>query len=207
MPALTRRRQNPDGNHRLTAAVGVLLLLLTLAELGTLLVGAISWHVFIGLALIPPVLLKLASTGWRFTRYYTRSHPYREQGPPKPLMRLTAPLLVLSTLALFGSGVGMGTLHGQAQQLARGVHGPAATLWLGLVGLHLLVYLRRALRSVRAESLRRTKHAVSGHLPRRILLVTAVAAGIAVAVGALPQQHRWLDLHHDDRPAATLVRH
>ena len=47
---------NPDGNKRLTAAVGVLLLAPVLVEVATVLLGVhtfMSWHVFVGLALIP----------------------------------------------------------------------------------------------------------------------------------------------------------
>ena len=99
-------RQNPDGNERLTAAVGLVLVVLTVVELGTLLFGLhqfLSLHVFVGFVLIPPVLLKLASTGWRFTRYYTRSEPYRLKGAPQLAMRLLAPLLVASFSVMVAS--------------------------------------------------------------------------------------------------------
>src|SRR5436305_2688984 len=62
----------PDGNERLTAASGAVLFLLLAAEGVTILsIGQLlSPHLFIGMLLIPPVALKLASTGWRFARYY-----------------------------------------------------------------------------------------------------------------------------------------
>jgi len=41
-------------------------------------------------------VLKLATTGWRFARYYLRSEPYRLLGPPRIVLRLLAPLLVAS---------------------------------------------------------------------------------------------------------------
>jgi hypothetical protein len=44
---------NPDGNERLTAAVGVLLLAPVAVEVATVLLGVhtfMSWHVFVGLA-------------------------------------------------------------------------------------------------------------------------------------------------------------
>ena len=47
---------NPDGNERLTAAVGLVLIVLTIAELSTNVLGLhqlLSVHVFIGLVLIP----------------------------------------------------------------------------------------------------------------------------------------------------------
>jgi hypothetical protein len=104
---------NPDGNERLTAAVGVLVLIPVLVEVATVLFGVhtfMSWHVFVGLALIPVVVLKLLSTGWRFVRYYMRSHPYVVHGPPQTATRLLAPLFVVATVVLFGSGVAMGFL-------------------------------------------------------------------------------------------------
>ena len=50
-------RSNPVGNERLTAGVGVVLLTLTVVELGTILFGVhsfMSLHVFVGFLLIPP---------------------------------------------------------------------------------------------------------------------------------------------------------
>jgi hypothetical protein len=41
--------------------------------------GLVTAHMFIGMVLIPPVLLKLASTGYRFVRYYTGRRAYREK--------------------------------------------------------------------------------------------------------------------------------
>ena len=49
--------------------VGVILIVLTVVELATLLFGLESYlhlHVFVGLVLLPPIAVKLASRGWRF---------------------------------------------------------------------------------------------------------------------------------------------
>jgi hypothetical protein len=83
----------PAGNARLTAWAGVLLLVLYAAELLTLLDvhGLISWHLVIGALLIPPALLKTATTGWRILRYYTGREPYRVAGPPPLLLRIPGP--------------------------------------------------------------------------------------------------------------------
>src|SRR5205823_3919476 len=92
-------RGGPDGNERLTAASGAVLFLLLAAEGVTILsIGQLlSPHVFIGMLLIPPVALKLASTGWRFARYYRGTREYREKGPPLLPLRLLAPVVVAST--------------------------------------------------------------------------------------------------------------
>ena len=196
------RRYNPAGNERLTAAVGLILLVGTALELGTLLLGLqhfLSWHVFVGLVLLPPIGLKLASTGWRFMRYYTRNEDYRVKGAPQLLMRLLAPLLVAFTVLLFGSGVAMGFVHGHALQIARRIHGPAAFFWTVTVGLHVLLYIRRALRSTAQDILPRTRAEAAGAALRTLLLATALAGGLVVGIALLPDLHVWLHLpgRHD----------
>jgi len=202
-------RLNPDGNERLTAAVGLVLIVLTVVELATVVFGLrqfLSLHVFVGLALIPPVLLKLASTGWRFTRYYARSEAYRSRGAPQLSMRLLAPLLVAATVVVFGSGVAMGILHGRSLSLARQLHGPASVAWMLLLGVHVLAYLRRAIVGATEDVATVSRASVRGAKGRTFLLVGAIVAGIAAAAGALPVQHHWLHLppkhDHRDRTAA-----
>jgi accessory gene regulator protein AgrB len=60
------------GNERLTATTATVLLLLLAVEGFTILSvrQMLSVHIVVGLVLIPPVALKLASTGYRFARYY-----------------------------------------------------------------------------------------------------------------------------------------
>jgi hypothetical protein len=199
---------NPRGNERLTAAVGLLVLAPVVVEVATILLGVhtfMSLHVFVGLALIPAVLLKLASTGWRFVRYYTRSRAYREQGPPQIAMRLLAPLFVTATVVLFGSGIAMGVLHGHALQTARRLHGPASVIWLVLLGLHVLVYLGRAWRTTAQDALPALRKPVRGTTARAYALATVVVSGLLLGGATLPAQHRWVDLrrdHHDEKRAA-----
>ena len=200
---------NADGNERLTAAAGVLLLVPILVVLATILLGVhtfMSIHVFVGLALIPPVLLKMASTGWRFARYYTRSRAYVALGPPQLAMRLLAPLLVAATVILFSSGVAMGVLHGHALQTARRLHGPASVVWLLLIGVHVLVYLRRALTSSNEDLRSVTRGEVRGATWRGCTLAAALLVGLVVGAAAVPAQHRWVDLprHHDRRDDTAL---
>ena len=192
---------NPDGNKRLTAAVGVLLLAPVLVEIATVLLGVhtfMSWHVFVGLALIPLVVLKLATTGWRFVRYYTRSRAYVAEGPPQTVMRLLAPLFVVATVVLFGSGVAMGLLHGHALQIARQLHGPASVIWLLLLGLHVLVYLGRALRDTADDVLPADRPPVRGTTARRYALATAIVCGLVLGSSLVPAQHRWVNIRHDE---------
>jgi hypothetical protein len=96
-----------DGNEQLTAITGVILLVV-LAVIGVTILRIrqlISVHLFVGLLVIGPVALKMASTGYRFARYYTRDTAYRRKGPPELVLRLMAPIVVLSTVVVLASGV------------------------------------------------------------------------------------------------------
>ena len=67
-----------DGNEQLTAMVATVLLVLLAAEAATLLnLGSLlTVHAFVGMLLIPVIVLKLAGTGWRMLRYYLRGDEY-----------------------------------------------------------------------------------------------------------------------------------
>jgi hypothetical protein len=98
-----------SGNERLTAATGILLVPL-LAVIGVTLLrlrSLISVHLFVGLILIPPIALKMASTGYRFIRYYTASPLYRKRGAPPIVLRVSAPILVTSTVVVLATGVAL----------------------------------------------------------------------------------------------------
>jgi hypothetical protein len=63
------------GNELLTIATGAVLIVL-LAVIGLTILrihGLLSVHLFVGLVLVGPLVLKMASTGYRFVRYYTRN--------------------------------------------------------------------------------------------------------------------------------------
>jgi len=197
------RDWGPDGNERLTTSVAlVLLALLVLETLTTLsLRSYLAVHIFLGLLLLPPVALKLASVGWRFVRYYTRSNPYRLKGPPELLLRLLAPLLVASTVTLLGSGVALiATTHRGGLLLT--LHVASFVVWGVLIAVHILVYLTRTLR-VGAEDWRRRADRVAGTGGRRLAVVCALFAGVVVALATYPVQQAWLShrrqSRHDER--------
>ncbi len=208
-PSTRRRRFNPDGNERLVSAAGLVLLALSVVELATLVLGLqhfLSLHVFIGLVLLPPIALKIAGTGWRFARYYSWNQAYRMKGAPELVMRMLAPLLVLMTIVLFGSGVAMGLTHGRALEIARRLHGPAAFLWTVLVAVHVLVYLRRAVRSTAADIAPATRHVAAGAKARAYVLAVVIAGGLVLGAATLPVQRHWLHLpsrHHHDAASSS----
>jgi hypothetical protein len=129
-----------DRNARLTAAVGAALLVLVAGEGVTILfIGRLlRWHEILGLVIIAPVLLKLVTVSWKFLAYYRRVPDYVAKGPPAPLMRfLVAPVLVLTTIVLFASGVALIVFHIH-HGLVVGLHKASFVVWVGAFGLHVL---------------------------------------------------------------------
>lgn len=132
-----------DGNRLLTAQTGAILLVLlavlgiTILRIGQLL----SVHMFVGMLLIGPIALKMASTGYRFTRYYTRNPRYRQAGPPRPALRLIAPLVLISTIAVFGTGVALLLAGPSSRGILLPLHKASFIVWIAFTGLHVLGHI------------------------------------------------------------------
>jgi hypothetical protein len=191
------RRAGPKGNERLTTSVGLVLLVLLIAETLTTLSARslLPVHVFLGLLLLPPLALKLASTGWRFLRYYARDKLYRHEGPPMLVQRVLAPLLIASTLVLFGSGIALAAVRGDGLFV---VHIVSFGIWGLLLIVHVLVYLARTLRVGTADWHHSAEPVVGGARGRRAALGGAVLAGVILAAATYPVQQGWLT-HRRDR--------
>jgi len=180
-----------DGNERLTAATAVVLSVLLAAEGLTLLGGVrqlLVPHVFIGLLLIPPILLKLASTGWRMLSYYRRVEQYLVKGPPKTVLRiLVAPVLVASTVVLFASGIAA-VWTGQ-RGLLLGLHKASFIVWGVAFGMHFLAHMLKVPRLVAFDWWR--ADTLGGRRLRQYLLAGALVLGLVVALAAFPLAHHW----------------
>jgi hypothetical protein len=185
-----------DGNERLTAAAAVVLLVL-LAALGVTILSIgplIWWHVLLGMLLIPPVLLKLGSTGWRFVRYYGRAPEYVRRGPPLLALRLLAPLVIASTLAVFATGVAL-LVVGPGGGLLVGLHKASFVVWLLATGVHVLAHIRRIPSLVQGDWLRRRaprEAQVRGTAWRQLLLAVTIVAGVALALATVRYAQPWV---------------
>lgn len=130
------------GNERLTALVSLVLLVLIIVELVTsaFLQMWLPAHTVIGVLLAGPLLVKMGSTGWRFLRYYTRVPAYVRRGPPPLVLRVLGPVLLVSTLVMVGSGIGL-VVTGPLQPFLL-VHVFSALIWLPLLAVHSLAHLQ-----------------------------------------------------------------
>jgi hypothetical protein len=203
---LRRTDPGPTGNERLTAITGAVLFVLLAAEGVTIveLRPLFSAHVFIGTVIIGPVLLKLASTGYRFGRYYAGSSPYRSKGPPRPLMRMLAPPLVVLTLVLLASGVALVAVGPDHAGPWAYLHTVSFVLWFGLASIHVVYYVWRVPRLMAADVRRGrsaglTEDDVPGGTARIVLAAVALTAGAVAGAIMVPLAQpwvHWMSLRH-----------
>ena len=185
-----------EGNERLTAAAAVVLVVL-LAALGVTILSIgrlLWWHVLLGMLLIPPVLLKLGSTGWRFVRYYTGDREYVRRGPPLLPLRLMAPLVVAATLAVFATGVALLAVQPGDGFLVL-LHKASFVVWFFLTAVHVLAHLRPIPGLVAADWRRRPlprESDVPGTLWRQLLLAGTIVAGAVLAIATVRYAQPWL---------------
>jgi hypothetical protein len=201
------RTGGPAGNAQTTAGLGLLILLLFLAELVTLLdvSGLISWHIAIGVILVPPALAKCGTTGWRIVRYYAGAGPYRRAGPPPMPLRMLGPFVIATTIAVLGSGLALlplgpdsgrtplfSLLGKQISPLT--IHQGIFILWCVATGLHVLARTVHAVRLL-------TGSRPAGTPARLAAIVAAVAVGGVAAALVLGASGSWTNghLHHHER--------
>ena len=181
-----RERHDPSvaRNERVTALTGAVLYVLLIAIVATVLEisALLEEHYLVGFLLIPPVILKLGSSGYRFARYYGRDTRYRVAGPPPLVLRfVVAPILVASTVAALATGVELwlfGLRFGDGWMTA---HTLSAVVMLLAAALHVLAHLRRSAEAVREEVASGTRETLSG----RSLAVGSLLLGAVLAVASL----------------------
>ncbi len=195
-----RGNGGPAGNARLTAWTGLVLFVLLAVEGVTILDirGLLTWHLVVGVLLIPPALLKTATTGWRIVRYYTGSRPYQAAGPPPMPLRLLGPLVVLSTLAVLGTGLVLILIGPDASRRTligtggRGLdavmlHKASFLIWIAVTSLHVIGRLVPALRLVGARGAR----VVPGRAWRGATLVVTMVVAVVLAVVIVGSASPW----------------
>src|SRR5438270_5484558 len=215
---ISARTGGPAGNARLTAWLGVVLLLAFLVECATLasLQGLLSVHIFVGALLVPIALAKTATTAWRMLRYYFGNTHYRQAGPPPLLLRVLGPLVVLTSLAVLGTGLALVALgSGHAGSLgafagfrldALTLHKAAFVLWLVVTSLHTLA---RLVPAVLIAGKRLGPRAVPGGGLRVGVLALTFAVSVLTGAIVLSLSHYQSRHHRDGAPQPTLldIRH
>ena len=171
------------GNEILTSANATVLVALLAVQLVTVLAlgSMIRVHLFVGVVLLGPVALKLATTGYRFLRYYTGAREYREKGPPPILLRAIAPLLVAATIGLFATGVIM-LIDGQSEGAVRGLHVASFWVWIACFAVHVVFNGREVLNNLHQVWLSRARTQIFGAQVRAALVLGSILGGVIVAL-------------------------
>jgi hypothetical protein len=188
-------RDGVAGNSRLTGGVAVILLVLLAAEGATIpFIGSLlKPHILIGMLLIGPVALKLGSTGYRFLRYYSGKPTYVRKGPPPLILRLLAPGVVLSTVALFGTGVAV-LLAGPPSDTLLLAHKASFIVWVALMTVHVLGHLLELPRLATPDWRRHAPHEarLAGAGTRIALFAASLLGGVALAAVSVSAAGPWL---------------
>jgi hypothetical protein len=165
-----------EGNERLTAMTGAVLLIGLAVECYTILrIGRLlTLHVFLGMLLLGPVVLKAGSVLYRFVRYYTGSEPYRRKGPPALLLRVLGP----------SSGPPGGWLE---------VHRISFIAWTFFIVIHALAYVPRVPRLLAAEARGGGPllGLLGGRSTRLALLIASLLAGLVIALLTVHLAGKW----------------
>ncbi len=183
-----------DGNELLTNLTGaVLIVLLAVIGLTILRIGQlISVHLFVGLVLLGPVALKMGSTGYRFLRYYTRDPTYRKKGPPEPFLRMIAPVVVLTTVVVFISGILLLFGGPSSKDSWLALHKVSFIVWIAFTALHVLAHLPSIVRTLRIGRQNTNIPGVSsGAAGRWIVLAGALVGGLVLAIVLIPDFASW----------------
>lgn len=187
-----------EGNYRLTSANGIVLLVLLAIEGVTILSvrAMLTLHIFLGVLLIGPVCLKTASTLYRFARYYQGARSYRENGPPHWLLRVLGPLVVLTSLAVLGTGVALLAVRPNEDSALLTAHQGSFIAWVIVMCVHVLGHIRTASvttwREIRSPAGTRDAR---GRQIRFGLIALALFAGVAAATALLPAASPWTNAH------------
>jgi hypothetical protein len=192
------------GNKLLTNAVGAILLVLlavigvTILRIGQLL----SVHLFVGMLLIPPVLLKLSSTGYRFIRYYTHNPRYVREGPPLLPLRLIAPMVVLTSAVVLATGVVLLFAGPSARATWLPIHKDSFFVWVAFMTVHVLGHLPQLPAALRVDygGAAQLGGDTTGRAGRALALSGALVLGVVIAILTIPQFSAWLSsptaFHH-----------
>jgi hypothetical protein len=179
------------GNERLTALTGVVLLVgfaiegVTILRIGRLL----TLHVFLGLLLIGPVVLKVCSTVYRIARYYLHAEPYVRRGPPPWPLRLLGPFVIATSLAVLGTGV-MLAITGPRNGPWLFLHKASFIVWLGCMVLHVLAHIMRLPRILLGRD-GRPPVRLPGGVTRWLLVAASLACGLIIALLAVHLVGPW----------------
>jgi hypothetical protein len=189
------RAANAVGNARITGALGAAIFVLLFFEGLTILsIDHFMWlHVFLGTVIIVFVAMKIASTSYRFIRYYAGQPEYVRKGPPPVVLRVLGPVVTIATVGLLATGVG--TLLSRRTHWLAFAHKASFVVWFGAMTLHVLGHALETPALAFADWRRSRRAETRGAAARLALLAVTAAVGIWLAILSLQWADHWRHLH------------
>lgn len=186
-------------NARLTSLFGIALFVgLAIEGLSVPFVSQLfTLHVFVGAVLIPLMAAKLIVVTYRFVQYYLERPDFREAGPPQIILRVMAPLLVISTIVMMVSGVMLMVVgpRGPSIGLWNIMHKASFVVWFFLMAIHVSAYLIRAL-SASVKDLRRLRsknpNVLTNSWYRLSVLFVVLGIGVGLGYRLAAMEPAWL---------------
>ena len=173
-----------EGNARLTAAIAAIIFILlavegvTILQVGPLLIP----HVFIGVLMIPVVVLKIGTTTWRFAKYYLGDEEYRCKGAPPIILRMLGPALIALTIIVLASGIGLVLLPQNFRDQMFYFHKVSLIIWFIAMTIHVLGHVVETATLAPRDWVAHTRRDVARASTRQWVLVWGVAVGIPLAM-------------------------
>jgi hypothetical protein len=195
------RTGGPAGNARLTAWLGLALLVLFFVEGVTLLAlhSMLGVHIVVGTVLVPLALAKTGSTGWRIVRYYAGSPTYRRGGPPPVALRILGPFIIATALAVLGTGIALIALGQRSSNTsfvsvagvgisALALHKAAFIAWFAATTAHVLT---RFVPAVTTVASRHAPSSLPGRSLRTGVVIVSLVTGLVAGLVVLDLSHAW----------------
>ncbi|HXY91572.1 MAG TPA: hypothetical protein VEP49_03780 [Acidimicrobiia bacterium] len=194
-PAAPVATENVEGNARLTGVSGAALFGLLAVEGVTILRihDLLSVHVFVGMVIAAFAVTKLASVGYRFARYYLGDPAYVRKGPPPMILRIVGPLVVVTTIAVVGTGI-VALAVGRSARWLVDLHKVSFICWFAVTTVHVIGHVLDTPRLAVADWRGSEGVPVPGAALRRLTLVVTLLTGLVLGYAVL--HSGWLDTWH-----------
>lgn len=187
---------NVDGNARITGALGAVIFVLLLVEGLTIpgVRGHITIHVVVGMLLVAFVAAKIATTTYRFARYYRGQRDYVEKGPPPRVLRVLGPLVTVLTVAVLATGIADVVDTGDARVILF-AHKASFVLWFCVMTVHVLGHALETPALAFADWRRTRRQQTRGAPARFAVLAAALVLAVVLGIVSLSWAHSWQHLH------------
>ena len=144
----------------------------------------------------------MSSTGYRFARYYTANPAYRRKGAPPAVLRVIAPMVLITTIVVLGTGVALLFIGPSSRGALLPIHKISFFVWIAFTALHVLGHVLELPGALRGDYGREASISgeVTGRSGRVLAIAGALVAGVVLAILVIPEFGAWIHdsnlLHH-----------